>query len=46
VEDAVKAYWMSVLALVVISAVAGGILTTMNPSAADGSRSVTGATRL
>jgi hypothetical protein len=46
VEDAVKAYWLSVLALVVMSAVAGGILTTMNPSAADGSRSVTGATRL
>ena len=37
---------MSVLALVVVSAVAGGILSATNPDAADASRSVTGATRL
>ena len=41
-----KAYWLSVLALVVVSAVAGGILTSVNPSAADAFQSSHGSTRL
>lgn len=41
-----KAYWLSVLALVVVSAVAGGILTNVNPSATDAFQSRHGTTRL
>jgi hypothetical protein len=41
-----KAYWISVLALVVISAVAGVILDTTNPDAAQANLSQHGATRL
>lgn len=41
-----KAYWISVLALIVISAVAGGILTSTNPDAAQANLSQHGATRL
>jgi cation transporter-like permease len=44
--DDVKAYVMSVLALVVVSAVAGAILSNTNPSVADRSQSQHGATRL
>jgi hypothetical protein len=42
----VKAFWLSVLALVVISAVAGGILISSNPDAAQANLSRHGATRL
>lgn len=41
-----KAYWLSVLALVIVSAVAGGILASVNPSAADAFQSQNGTTRL
>lgn len=41
-----KAYWLSVLALVVVSAVAGGILASVNPSAADAFQSRHGTTRI
>jgi hypothetical protein len=41
-----KAYWISVLALVVISAIAGGVLQATNPDAAQANLSQHGATRL
>lgn len=41
-----RAYWISVLALVVISGVAGGILYYTNPDAAQANLSKHGATRL
>jgi hypothetical protein len=41
-----KAYLISVLALVIVSAVAGGILVSVNPSAADAFQSRHGTTRL
>jgi len=44
--DDVKAYVMSVLALVIVSAVAGAILSSTNPSVAERSQSQHGATRL
>jgi len=44
--DDVKAYVMSVLALEIVSAVAGAILSSTNPSVAERSQSQHGATRL
>jgi len=41
-----KAYWLSVLALVVVSAVAGGILKSVNPDASDVFQSSHGSTRI
>lgn len=41
-----KAYWISVLVLVVVSGIAGGILVSSNPSTADATLSRHGATRL
>lgn len=41
-----KAFLLSVLALVAVSAVAGAILVSVNPTAADGNQSRYGATRL
>jgi len=41
-----KAYWISVLVLVVISGIAGGILTSTNPDTAETTLSHHGATRL
>lgn len=41
-----KAYWLSVLALVVVSAIAGGVLYGINPSAAEAFQSRHGTTRL
>lgn len=44
--DDVKAYVMSVLALLVVSVLAGVILSSTNPSVAEHSKSEHGATRL
>jgi hypothetical protein len=41
-----KAYWISVLALIIISAVAGGILHATNPTSAQANLSRHDATRL
>jgi len=41
-----KAYWISVVALVVISAIAGGVLHYSNPTSAQANLSKHDATRL
>jgi hypothetical protein len=42
----VKAYWISVLVLVVVSGIAGGILVSTNPTTADATLSHHDTTRL